>query len=469
MNTFDYFKQICQIPRESGNEEGMRIFLLSWAKDNGFEAKRDADGNIVIYCPATEGYEKSDKIALQGHMDMVCVKTKDSKHDFFKDPIEVYQDGDFLKAKDTSLGGDNGIAVAMVMALFTDPNVKHPGLEAVFTFSEETGMDGAFSLDCSLVKSRKLINIDSEEEGIIYIGCAGGIDLLGDRDFETEKADASYSAIEVELSGLKGGHSGCEIHWQRLNAIQALARMVLSVGDFRIASLEGGVRKNVIPSTAKCCIYVKDKEKAVEKLNAGYLEIKNENKYEEPNFTATFKEVKAGSEVLTKESSLDLMKVLFALPHGVYSMSRAIEGVVGTSDNVAIVKLDGKHAHIETSIRSSIDSAKKMMIDKISTVLESFGFETSSCFEYPSWEPDPKSELAKLTSDVWKKVTGKDPIVTCIHAGLECGVLNSRIKGMDSVSIGPDLFDVHSVNERLSISSVNRMYDYMKELLASAK
>lgn len=474
MNTFDYFKEICKIPRESGNEEGMRKYLLSWAKENNLEAKRDASGNIIIYCPATAGYENVESIALQGHMDMVCVKTKDSKHDFTKDPIELVQDGDILKAKDTSLGGDNGIAVAMTMALFTDPTVCHGPLEAVFTFSEETGMDGAFSLDVSLVKSRRLINIDSEEEGVIYIGCAGGIDLVADREFNREKNPSGMKGFEIEVGGLKGGHSGGEIHWQRLNAISALARMLITLNknklDFRICCLEGGTRKNVIPSSAKCCIYVSDEEKCKEIINKTYLEIKNEYKYEEPNFTVSISSCSSCCDtVFTKEDSLCLANALFVIPHGVYSMSRAIEGVVETSDNLAIVRCDKNAVHIETSIRSLTESAKYMMVDKISAIIQAFGFKTSSCFEYPSWEPNPESKVAKLCEKVWKDVTKKDPVLTCIHAGLECGVLNARISGMDSVSIGPDLFDVHSVNEKLSISSVNRMYEYLKELLKQAK
>lgn len=474
MNTFEYFEQICKIPRESGNEEGMRQFLLAWAEENKLEAKRDKAGNIIIYCKATEGYENVPGIALQGHMDMVCVKTKDSNHDFTKDPIEVYQDGDFLKAKNTSLGGDNGIAVAMTMALFTDPSVKHGPLEAVFTFSEETGMDGAFALDVSLVKSRKLINIDSEEEGVIYIGCAGGIDLLGDRDFETEKIASNFKTVSVELGGLKGGHSGGEIHWQRVNAISALSRMILALNnektDFRIVSFEGGTRKNVIPSSAKCLLAVSDVEKAEKIIEKTYREIKNENKYEEPDFSMIFIQENSGKNIcLNEKSSLDFMKVLFAIPHGVLTMSRAVKGVVETSDNLAIVRLENSHAHIEVSVRSLIDSAKYMLTDKIAVILQSFDFVTSSCFEYPSWEPNPDSELAKLCAEVWKKVSGKDAVVTSIHAGLECGVLNSEIPGMDSVSIGPDLFDVHSVNEKLSIGSVKRMYEYLKTLLEVTK
>ncbi|MBP5757017.1 MAG: aminoacyl-histidine dipeptidase, partial [Spirochaetales bacterium] len=248
MDTFEYFKQLCKIPRESGNEEGVRQYLLSWAKDNNFEAVRDSAGNIIIRAEATKGCENIPSVALQGHMDMVCVKTAESKHDFLKDPIEVYEDGDFLKAKDTSLGGDDGIAIAMVQALFTDPSAKHGPLEAIFTFSEETGMDGAFGLDGSLIRSRRLINIDSEEEGIIYIGCAGGIDLVGKASYEMKDVPSDWDTIEISLSGLKGGHSGGEIHQQRLNAVKALSRILVSIElsgiPFMLHSFKGGTRRN---------------------------------------------------------------------------------------------------------------------------------------------------------------------------------------------------------------------------------
>ena len=477
MDTFGYFRQICSIPRESGNEEGMRRYLLSWASENGFEGIRDTAGNIIIRSKGTPGFEESPYTALQGHMDMVCVKEPGSTHDFLKDPIDVYEDGDFLKARGTSLGGDNGIAVAMIQAIFTDPTAQHGPLEAIFTFSEETGMDGAFGLDGSLIKSRRLINIDSEEEGIIYIGCAGGIDLVGKAEFEMTDVDASWDTLEVRISGLKGGHSGGEIHHQRLNAVKALARILIATEGsgipVRLACFDGGVKRNVIPSEARCSICVPESSKhdVVAVIDRTFEEIKEEYKFEEPGITLTRMCSHCGAERADKaidaDISLLLVKALHVCPHGVRSMSKAIPGVVETSDNLAIARLHDGKLEIQVSVRSNIDSAKYNLVNQIRIIFESFRIECKIGDGYPSWAPDPSSTLARFCADAFERQTGKKPVITAIHAGLECGVINSKCPGMDSVSIGPNMFDIHSVNERLSISSTKRTYEFLKYLLST--
>ncbi len=475
MDTFDYFYQICKIPRESGNEEGMRQYLLAWAEDNGFEGIRDKAGNIIVRTEATEGYENVPYVALQSHMDMVCVKVAGSKHNFLTDPIEVYQDGDFLRAKDTSLGGDNGIGVAMTMALFTDPNAKHGPLEALFTFSEETGMDGAYNLEGSLIRSKKMLNLDSEEEGIIYIGCAGGIDLVGNMKCEISELPINWDTLEIKLSGLKGGHSGGEIHNQRLNAISALARILVSLEDievpFRINYLNGGTKRNVIPFSAECsiCVPVSLKEKAAQQIQSTFEVIKAENKYEEPGFEIMKRctahgAVKAESAI-DEDVSLLIAKALFACPHGVYAYSKAIPGIVETSDNLAIVRLNDGELNLQISVRSNSDTAKYYLVNRIRVILESFGIECKIGNGYPAWNPDPNSELAKFCAEAYEKSTGKKPIITAIHAGLECSVINSKCPGLDSVSIGPEMYDIHSTNERLSIGSTKRSYEFVKYLL----
>lgn len=481
MNTFDYFKQICQIPRESGNEEGMRKYLLTWAKENNFKALQDRSGNIIVYCDATDGFENVSPVVLQGHMDMVCVKTPDSKHDFTKDPIEVYEDGDFLRAKDTSLGGDNGIAVAMTMALLTDKSAKHGPIEALFTFSEETGMDGAFNLDASLIKSRKLINLDSEEEGIIYIGCAGGVDITSSYKASLEEVPESWEPVEIKVGGLKGGHSGGEIHHQRLNAIWALSRMLCAIENsgksFMLCEFDGGVRRNVIPSSASCkiCIPSDSKKEIMTSVLSEFDLIKEEFKFQDSDFFNEHHCSKCNADVtkpnkaLSASDSKKIIKALFTCPHGVSAMSQAVKGIVETSDNIAIAKLDKDVMNVEISVRSLIDSAKYSLAYRIRNILESLGYEVNIGGSYPSWSPNPDSKLATFCAKAWKDSTGKDAVVTSIHAGLECGVINSLIEGMDSVSIGPDLFDVHSVNEHLSISSTKRMYDFVKHLLSIIK
>lgn len=475
MDLFEYFDQICKIPRESGNEEGMRKYLLSWAKENGIEAQRDEAGNIIARVPATKGYEDRPSIALQGHMDMVCVKVPGSKHDFTKDPIETEIDGDWLKAKETSLGADDGIGVAITMAIFTDKESKHGPLEAIFTFSEETGMDGAFGLDGSLIKSKKLINLDSEEEGIIYIGCAGGVDLVSDTLLETCPVKKDWKPVKLTIGGLKGGHSGGDIHLQRLNAVCAMARILCEIGNvgcqFTIASFNGGTRRNVIPSTCECTILVKEINLCTAKQTIENIAeaLKFENKIEEPNLFVKYEEMETftADKALSVTSSMSLAGLLFALPHGVFAMSKALPGIVETSNNLAIVHVseDGK-AHLELSIRSNIDSAKDYLVKKIATIVSAFGFNYKIGDGYPSWTPDPNSKLAAFCAKAYEENTGKKPIVTAIHAGLECGVISSKVPGMDSVSIGPNLVDIHSTNEKVSISSAKRTYDFVKHLLA---
>lgn len=477
MDLFGYFDEICRIPRESGNEEGMRQYLLDWASKNGIEAQRDKAGNIIARIPATKDFEDKPSVALQGHMDMVCVRVPGCEHDFTKDPIETYVDGDFLRAKGTSLGGDNGIGVAMAMAAFTDPDCKHGPLEAIFTFSEETGMDGAFNLDGSLVQSRRLINLDSEEEGVIYIGCAGGIDLVADKEFVLSDAPKGTKTLKINIEGLKGGHSGGEIHLQRLNAITAMARILMALDEkgisFRIMKFDGGTRRNVIPSTCKCVIQIDgdDCEKAFRIVLDVAQTLKEENRFEEPGLKVecvcddcTTCSKKCPS--LSVQDSLTIARTFFAIPHGVFAMSKALPGVVETSDNLAIARLiDGK-LHIEVSVRSNIDSAKYFLVNRIYTIITAFGIPCRIGDGYPSWTPDPDSKLAKFCAKAYEDNTGKKAVVTAIHAGLECGVINSIVPGMDSVSLGPDLFDVHSTNEHFSISSVKRTYDFLKHLLS---
>lgn len=466
MDTFDYFRQICKIPRSSGNEEGMRQYLLNWAEENGFEAFRDESGNIIVRCPATEGFENRKPVCLQGHMDMVCVKDSGVKHNFDTDPIEVIEEGDIIRANGTSLGGDNGIAVAMTMALFTDKTACHGPLEALFTYSEETGMNGAFNIEAKSILSRKMINLDSEEEGVIYIGCAGGIDLQASYSAKQVQIPSGYRVFKISVGGLKGGHSGGEIHHQRLNAVKAVSRMVCTCiekgVDIRICSIEGGTRRNVIPSSATCVFACMSDPANI--IDESFGRIFGENKYEEPDFCYTLEESKA-SLCFDGEDSSKIAKLLCAVPHGVHKFSKAVEGVVETSDNLAIVGSDSNGVNFEVSVRSLIDSAKTGFVYEIKYIFESFGCQCEIGEDYPSWAPDPKSKLAEFCAKAYREKTGKEPVLTSIHAGLECGVINSRIEGMDSVSMGPDLFDVHSTKEHLSISSVKRMYEFVKHLV----
>lgn len=461
------FNEISKYPRESGNEEGIRNYLLSWASQHSFEARTDSTGNVVIYAPATKGFEDLPPVALQGHMDMVCVKKADSKHDFLVDPISITTDGVTVRARGTSLGADNGIAIAMVLAILSDPEAEHGPVEAIFTVEEETGLAGVYGLDTELVKARRLINLDSEEEGLIYIGCAGGLDLEATMKYKTETAEGT--PLKVTVSGLLGGHSGGEIHKERGNAIKILARYLNRLPSVSIASIEGGTRHNVIPSTASAVITVADKEIALSAAASLQAELSNEYKASDPGVTLSVAETEMPLVTMKRKKGQKLIDLLFASPHGVKTMSTTIKGVVETSDNLAKVRLENGKAVVSYSIRSNVDSRKMLLSYEIQTIAENLGFKTKATGSYPAWEPDPKSKLTKEVSKAYAKIMGKKPVVTAIHAGLECGIINDRIPGMDSVSIGPELRDVHSVNENLNVESAERICDFVKKLLPLLK
>ena len=478
MDTFGYFKQICAIPRESGNEEGIRRFLLSWAKDNKFEATTDKAGNVIVYREATKGYENVPPVCLQGHMDMVCVKKPGSSHNFLTDPVETVEKDGFLYAKDTSLGADNGIALAMIMALFTDPDAEHGKLEALFTVSEETGMFGAFGLEPENIKSRRMINLDSEEEGIIYIGCAGGTDVEASFRADLVTVPQDWEPVFIKVGGLKGGHSGGEIHRQRANAIKILGLMLCALEKenrpFMLSSIEGGTRRNVIPSEAYCviCLPSETKKASMHLILNAFENAKALYAVEDPGMTNEHycshhnSSLKKPEKAFGPSDSAKLARALLCIPHGVDSMSKAVEGVVQTSQNLAVIRTEGNCVSVEISVRSLVGFDKETRVRMNQDLLQSFGFETKSSGDYPSWTPDRDSALCAFCAEAWKDVTGKDAVITSIHAGLECGVINSRIPGMDSVSIGPDLFDVHSTDEHLSVASASRVYDFVKHLLS---
>ncbi len=463
---FTYFKEISDIPRESGNEEGVRKYLLNFAKKNNFEAKVDKIGNVIIYVPATKGFENRSPVAIQGHMDMVCVKTLESKHNFDKDPIQLVVEGDFLKAKDTTLGGDNGIAIAMALDVFTDTSVKHGPLEGLFTVSEETGLTGAFNVEAENLKSRKLINLDAEDEGIIYIGCAGGIETQAKLKSTKEKININEKVFKLTVKDLLGGHSGAEIHLQRANAIKLIARTLINLNTLKLVSINGGTKRNVIPSSCECvfaidnCEVSKVKEN-IENLNKIYQE---EYSKQEPFITVLFEETVADSAFLLQDS-INFIRSLFLAPHGVSSMSMEIKGIVETSSNLAIVKTNEDGFEAISSHRSSIMSSRDNIANKCAQAFLTANATVEQVGAYPSWKPDLSSKLTAFCAKAYKEYSKKEPILTAIHAGLECGIINSRIQGMDSVSFGPNIFDAHSVKERLSISSTKRTSEFLKHLL----
>lgn len=461
------FSDISSIPRESGNEEGIRNYLLSWAVEHGINAIKDEVGNVIMKVKATPGYEDYPSIALQGHMDMVCVKREGSTHDFTKDPIEVMTDGKYVWAKDTSLGADNGIAIALALDIFSDEKAEHGPLEGIFTVNEEVGLTGAENVEAKYIDSRRLLNLDSEEEGIFYIGCAGGIEVEGERKCRWETAEGE--SVKIKVSGLLGGHSGGEIHKERANALKLLGRALNRIPGYKIASIKGGTRRNVIPSTAEAVITVADTSVAESIINNLQKEIETEYKYSDPNAQISIEKAETPEMVLTENLSRKIGETLFVSPAGVRSWSMALKGVVETSDNMAIIEMDEKSVKITYSIRSSVETSKLNLAYEIQTILEGSGFTVRIGGGYPAWAPNPDSTFTKEVKEAYIKIVGKEPVITAIHAGLECGTINDKIPGMDSLSIGPNLFDVHSVNEHVEVESAERVAAFVKAMLKEIK
>lgn len=457
------FNELSSIPRESGNEEGIRNWLLKWASENNIKAIKDKTGNVIMYVDATPGYEKLPSIALQGHMDMVCVKRDGSKHDFTKDPIEIETDGKIVHAKDTSLGADNGIAIALALDIFSDKNAQHGPLEGIFTISEETGLTGAYGIEKELIHSRRLLNLDSEAEGVIYNGCAGGVEVDA-----TEKAKWTAiegECVEIKIIGLLGGHSGGEIDKGRANALNLYGRLLNRIpAGYQIAALNGGSRRNVIPSSLSSVIAVKDKE-LVKSIAKNLLEeVRNEYRYTDPDISITVEDGSA-DKALDKNSSAKLADLLYTSRYGVYEYSPIMKGVVETSDNLAIVTLNEDEVRVVWSIRSSIESAKMNLANSIATLAERFGLKAVISGSYPAWQPNMDSAFTKEVAEAYERIEGKKPVIIAIHAGLECGIINDKIEGMDSISIGPNLYDVHSVNEHVEVDSAERTADFVKAML----
>lgn len=466
-----HFLELEQIPRESGNEEGVRRWLLAWAKEHGFEAIGDDAGNVIIRAKATPGYENAPSVALQGHMDMVCVKREGSTHDFTKDPIDVEVDGDWLCARDTSLGGDDGISIAIALTILTDPKAQHGPIECIFTKSEETGMDGANGIEGKNIRSRLLVNLDSEDEGILYIGCAGGMHTTGTMKVRWEAVPLDWKGYKLTVSGLLGGHSGGEIHKQRANAMKLAARLLVKRGHLMLSDWEGGTKMNVIPSSTVVTFAIPESDAAgleqdLKKLSS---DLKEEYALNDPGITLTLQEVDLPVKAAFEKQSKQFVRAMFLAPHGVYAMSETLKGIVETSSNLAIVSMADGIFSVKASHRSSVASRKHLVSDLMAETLKEAGMEVVQDAEYPSWTPDPKSALAKKAAQAYKDYTGKDMVVTAIHAGLECGIINSKVPGMDSVSCGPQMRAIHSVDEHLSISSSERTLGFVKHLLATLK
>ncbi|MDX9915745.1 MAG: aminoacyl-histidine dipeptidase [Sphaerochaeta sp.] len=462
-----YFSDISSIPRESGNEAGMQAYLIAFAKEHDLEYIKDEAGNIIIRKGAAPGFESKPSVALQGHMDMVCVKDEGIVHDFSTDPLTLVRDGDILKAQGTTLGADNGIAVALMLALLSDKGAEHGPLEAIFTVEEETGLTGAFALRERDINSRLLLNLDSEDEGVFYIGCAGGIETRVIKKVQWQAPKQHTKAFLLTASGMQGGHSGAEIHKQRANAIKVAARLLAHLPSFSLFSAEGGTKRNVIPSTAKFGFVIDAKDEALvsDMLNEVQAELSGEYEVSDPDLMISATEVAVPSKVVDEAESKAFITALYAAPHGVDAMSMSIVGIVETSTNLAILSLDDEGFKVIASHRSSILSSRDDVAKRFASIFSLIGSEVSFEGGYPSWKPNPKSKLTSFCAKAYEEYTGKEATITAIHAGLECGIINSRVPGMDSVSFGPKMWDAHSTKERVSISSVAWLEGFTRHLL----
>lgn len=454
-----YFKQLAKIPRESGNEKEVSDFLVNFAKERNLEVSQDEALNVIIRKPASAGYEDHAIVALQGHMDMVCVKVEGSDHDFAKDPIKLLEEDGWITADGTTLGADDGIGVAFILAVLDDDSLKHGPIEAIITTEEETSMGGAGRLDLSQITAKYLINIDSEEEGILTVGCAGGLDLEIEFDKKFEKADGDF--IEVGLKGFAGGHSGMEIDEFRLNANKTLGRLLEGIDGVQIATISGGVKRNAIASKANALVTVPNKDKEISLIKERIAEIKNEYKDVDPKGEIWVKEASFDGEVLTKELSKNIIDLLFVIPDGLY---KKVGDSIVTSSNLGLIEDREGVIWISSMFRSEIDSQKfyKAAISK--KIVESFGARAEITSEYSGWQRED-SPIIDLAKEVWKDVHGDEMQIATTHGGLECGLFKKTLKDTEMISFGPAIEGAHSPEERVNIKSIANNFEFLIELL----
>ncbi len=470
---WQFFHEITQIPRPSKKEQRIIAYLTDFAQEHGLESKTDEVGNVLICKPATNGYENKVTIILQAHIDMVCEKNSDTVFNFDTDAIQTYIDGDWVKAHGTTLGGDNGIGMAMMLAVLASRDLQHPALECLFTVDEETGLTGAFALDNKLLTGKVLINLDSEDDGIIFIGCAGGIDTTATMNYLPEKSPENYFAFTVSVKGLTGGHSGDDIEKGRGNANKILNRFLWTLNkqtDLRLSSFNGGNLRNAIPreATATALIPWAEKENVRVLFNHFINDLETEIGDVEPNLNLNLESENIPETVIDKKSSDALLNALYACSHGVIAMSRDMKGLVETSTNLASVKMqEGNNILITTSQRSSVESSKYDIMQQVESVFNLCGATVTHGDGYPGWKPNLKSNILQTAQTSYKKQFGEEAQIRAIHAGLECGLFLEKYPQLDMISIGPQMYGVHSPDERLSISSTEKCWKWLVQILAA--
>jgi dipeptidase D len=471
----DIFEKISSIPRCSKHEEKISQWLEQWAADKGFAVRKDSTKNMVIKVSATPGVDNAPGIVIQGHMDMVCEKTDDSEHDFSTDPIRFVYDKEWLKADKTTLGADNGIGLAFGMALAVDPKVIHPPLELVFTVDEESGLRGAEAMTNDFIEGKVLLNVDSEEEGIFTVGCAGGVDTHISLALDYEHIPEDYNIYKISAFGMHGGHSGIDIHKHRASANKILARVLHFIKqpiDFRIISIKGGTTHNAIAREAEATVTFTPQHfsKAQDIISEFEETVHNEYAQAEATLALSLNQVQSKrvhGSALSPTASDKVIQLLLAIPHGVAGMSADIGDLVETSNNLATVEIKNQTLQILTSQRSSVMSRLTEITSQVEAAAALAGAVFKNENSYPAWQPNMTSPLLKHCKEVYKDIFGADPEVQSIHAGLECGIIGSKHKGMDMISFGPTIEDPHSPDEKLYVPSIKRVWDFMVALLQS--
>jgi dipeptidase D len=472
---FYYFNAISKIPRGSGNEKQVSDYLLNFGKKLGLESIQDNALNIIIKKPATKGYEKAPTVIIQGHMDMVCEKNSDTVHDFTKDPIKLIVDGDYIYAKNTTLGGDDGIAVAYAMAILENDKIEHPPIEVLITTDEETGMTGANAVQREHLSGKIVLNLDSEEEGKLWVSCAGVIRTQSILPIDWINKKENTKEIILEIKGLKGGHSGAEIHLGRGNANKLMGRLLREISKevkFNLVSLNGGAKDNAIPREAVAVISIDaSKEKQLIEIKERIFEnLKKEfsKKDSELNLIITVSQERV-EKVFSDETTSKVIRLSYLYPNGINTMSSDVEGLVESSTNLGVITTNEHSVEYHSAVRSSVSTLKEEIVERNKCLTEVLGGTFTVNAGYPEWPYKSDSRVREICKEVYARMYGKDAEVVAIHAGLECGILKEKLGDLDMVSFGPDIIDIHTPNEHLSISSASRCFEYLLEVLKEIK
>ncbi|MFO8234154.1 MAG: aminoacyl-histidine dipeptidase [Bacteroidales bacterium] len=468
---WEYFEQICKIPRLSKKEEQIIQFIVDFAKQHNLESKKDRAGNLLIKKCASKGKENLKTVVLQSHVDMVGEKNQGTDHNFDTDPIQPYIEGDWVKAKGTTLGADDGIGIAAQLAILASDKIKHGPVECLFTVDEETGLTGAFALESGFFEGKILINLDSEDEGELFIGCAGGIDTIARISYDKEHPPSEHMGYRLFVTGLNGGHSGDEIHKGFGNSLKIANRFLWEISDnydVRISTFTGGSARNAIPREAEVQMAInKEDINDIQKFYSKFKEdIKNELKATEPKLDIIFENIDMPKWVIDEDTQYDLINSLYACPHGVYAWSKEIEDLVETSTNLASIKMEEEERFfITTSQRSSVETAKRDIANMVESVFTLAGAKVEHSSGYPGWQPNTDSEIMKISRNAYKRLFHTDPEVKAIHAGLECGLFLQKYPYLDMISFGPTIKGAHTPEEKISIETTEKFWKLLLEVM----